>query len=61
MIALLDVNGQSVILYKENGVERVPFNNIDSLPDFMDGKRLFYVTNAVATTADDIISLVYEL
>ncbi|MCD6434882.1 MAG: hypothetical protein J7L15_00615 [Clostridiales bacterium] len=61
MIALLDVNGRSVILYKENGVEKIPFDNIDSLPDYIEGKRLFYVTNAVASKAEDIVALVYDL
>jgi hypothetical protein len=61
MIVLIDTEKQAVHIYGENGVKTIMFDKIGSLSSYIGDKSVYYVTNAVETTANDIINLVCDI
>jgi hypothetical protein len=61
MIVLLDVNNQSIKLYKEDGMLQIPFRRVSELSSYLTGEKVFYVTNAMEVGVNDIINLIKDM
>ena len=57
MVIFLDMEKQTIVLYTEKGIVRIPFVDANSLHDYLDGKNALYITNAVEAGAGDIVGL----
>lgn len=61
MIVFLNVAEQVVELYTDTGKQLFDFNNIGLLKEFAGNKEMLYVTNAVKSSAQDVVDLVGQL
>ena len=61
MIALLDVNNKNILICNKNGINKIPFSNVETIRDILQNKKVYYVTNIVEADGNDIINLVYNI
>ncbi len=61
MILFLDVNEQKISLYKEDGITNIPFQNAGQLYDHVGNNDILYITNAIQTNAQEVISMVKSM
>ena len=61
MIVLIDVKNQDILLYKEEGLIRIPFNEAGSIMEHTGEDKIPYVTNAINVSSDDIINLINSM
>lgn len=61
MIVLLDINKQKLSLYREEGLIEIPFQEAATLPDYLEGKNVYYITNAIEVNAQDVIDMIRGL
>jgi len=59
IIVLLDTGKKCINIYDEDGLNIVPFSQIEDLYDFIaPDQNVYYVTNATLTKIDNIVTLV---
>jgi hypothetical protein len=58
MVLFLDVNSSMIVLYGEEGVVRIPFQNAGQLYDHMESNEVLYITNAVQTTGQEVVNMI---
>jgi len=58
MIVLLDTQKLMIKIYAEDGLQTLTFDNASMLRDIIGDKPVFYVTNGMAATADQITATV---
>ena len=61
MIILIDVKNQDILLYKEEGLIRIPFDEVNSIVEYTGEDKIPYVTNAINVSSDDIINLINSM
>ena len=61
MIVLIDVKNQDILLYKEEGLIRIPFDEASSIVEYTGEDKVPYVTNAINVSSDDIINLINSM
>ena len=62
MIVLLDVKEQNILLYKEDGLIKIPFNEASNIVEYMgENNKITYITNAIKVSPIDIINLIKNL
>ena len=62
MIVLLDVKEQNILLYKEDGLIKIPFNEASNIVEHMgENNKITYITNAIKVNSVDIINLIKNL
>ena len=62
MIILLDVKEQNILLYKEDGLIKIPFNEASNIVDHIEeNNKITYITNAIKVSSIDIINLIKNL
>ncbi len=61
MILFLDVEEQKISLYKEDGIANIPFQNAGQLYDHVGDNNILYITNAIQTNAQEVISMVKSM
>ena len=55
---LLDIEKQKINLYKKDGLIEIPFQKATELYKFLESNNVLYITNAVETTAQEVINLI---
>ncbi len=59
MILFLNVNNDTIELYCEEGIIKIPFQNAGQLCDHVDeNSSILYITNAVQTTPVEVINMI---
>ncbi len=58
MVLFLDVNSNTIALYGEKGVTRMPFQQAEQLCEHVGDNNILYITNAVQTTVQDVINMI---
>jgi hypothetical protein len=61
MIALVNVNNETVDLYGKDGMVEVPFSQINSLSDYIINETIYYITNAKEVDMIDVVNLVNQI
>ncbi len=61
MILFLDVNKQEISLYKKDGITIIPFQNAGELSKYTENKEFLYISNAVKTTSQEVISMIKSM
>ena len=61
MVLFIDMEKQAVLLYGEKGLTTLPFSKIGSLNQYVANKKVYYVTEAVETDANEILNLVCSI
>ncbi len=61
MIVLIDVKTQNILLYREEGLIRIPFNEAGSIIEYIGESKVPYVTNAMNVSSNDIINLINSM
>lgn len=61
MIVVMDKKNQTIILYTKDGINKIPFNEANSISEFIGNEKVTYVTKAIKVTAMDIIGVVNSL
>jgi len=61
MLVLVDINNAIILLYEDNGVKKIPFSEVNILPEYTKNKKIYYVTNAMEVNAEEIVKLIYSL
>ncbi len=62
MIVLLDVKEQNILLYKEDGLIKIPFNEASNIVEHIgENNKITYITNAIKVSPIDIINLIKNL
>jgi hypothetical protein len=57
-ILFLNVNSRMIELYGEEGVVKIPFENAGQLYTYVEDDNILYITNAVQTNAQEVISMI---
>jgi len=61
MIVFLDTQNNTITVYRDDGVLRIPFEKAGALYKLNENEKIIYVTNAVETSAEDIVQLISSL
>lgn len=61
MIVMIDTKTQNILLYKEDGLVKVPFSEAADIFEFIGNKKVMYVTNVMNAGANDIIGLIKSM
>jgi len=61
IIIFLDINKQHIEIFNSNGSVIVPFSKIDTLKDINIDEPVYYITDAIETSIDEIINMVYSI
>ncbi|MCK5763847.1 MAG: hypothetical protein KAH05_06990 [Clostridiales bacterium] len=61
MIVFIDVELKETKIYGENGLQKIPFNDIDILSDILGHQKVKYVTNIIEAEPDKIINLIKNI
>ncbi len=62
MIILLDVKEQNILLYKKDGLVKIPFSEASTIVEYMgENNKITYITNAIKVSSVDIINLIKSL
>ena len=61
MIVLIDVKTQNILLYREEGLIKIPFNEAGSIVEYIGEDKIPYVTNAMNVSSNDIINLINSM
>lgn len=58
MIVLLDIERQVLTLYKKDGAVDIPFTHAGEIDEYMEGKNVLYITNAIEVNSADILGMI---
>ena len=58
MIILLDIQNKLILLYGEDGVNRIPFHEANVLSSYITDETVYYIINAIEVDANDVINLI---
>lgn len=61
MIVMIDTKTQNILLYKENGLVKIPFTEAADIFEIIGNKKVMYVTNVMNAGANDIIGLIQSM
>ena len=61
MLVLIDLNKENIILYGEKGITSIPFYEAEALSSYSKNEKIFYITQALETNAQEVIKLVNQV
>ncbi|KKL21296.1 hypothetical protein LCGC14_2446890, partial [marine sediment metagenome] len=62
MILFLNVNNNTIELYCEEGIIKIPFQNAGQLYNYVEeNSNILYITNAVQTTPVEVINMIKSM
>ena len=61
MIVMIDTKTQNILLYKKDGLVKIPFTEAADIFEFIGNKKVMYVTNVMNVGANDIIALIRSM
>lgn len=60
MIVFLDIQSRCILIYSEQGINKIPFNKISLIKSQLKGQKALYITNAIEVDGDQIVDTVIQ-